>query len=65
MGVNRIEGIASAQGLTVEQLLIQVIEKYKSVMKAAQHLDLAPNTLKYNLRKHNLKVITLTKVVKE
>lgn len=65
MGYDKIKKLAKTRDLTVEQLLVSVIEKHGSILKAAQHLDLSPNTLKYHLKKHGLKVITVTKVVKE
>lgn len=65
MGYNKIEALAAERGLSVEQLLTQEIERHKTIMRAAAKLDLSPNTLKYNLKKCNLKVISITKVVKE
>jgi transposase-like protein len=59
-----IESIAKERGETTEQVVTGAIEKHGSILRAAMALEVAPNTLRYWLEKHGLRVEQKTTVVR-
>jgi transposase-like protein len=51
-----IEAIAHERGVSTEELVTAAIEKHGSILRAAMALEVAPNTIRYWLNKHNLEV---------
>ncbi len=50
---NRLKQLAADQGISVQLLVKQTVEKCGTEVKAAVELGVYPNTIRYHLRKLN------------
>jgi len=55
---NKLTVLADEQGITVRDLVIRAIRAAGSQTAAAQALGVNPNTIRYHVRKYQLKVST-------
>ena len=63
MTIGKLDSVAKAQGKTVQQLIVEAVEKRGSLLGAAKELDVAPNTIRYHLAQAGVK-LTIEHTVK-
>ena len=63
--VGKLANDAEKMGITVQELVISVVQRKGSINGAARELGVRPNTIEYHLRKAGLKLTVKTEITLE
>lgn len=63
MPIGKLTELAEKRGKTVQQLVVEAVEKRGSLLGAAKELDVSPNTIRYHLAQAGVK-LTIEHTVK-
>lgn len=63
MGIGKLTDMATAEGKTVRQMVIDAVNKRGSILGAAKELDVSPTTIRYHLEQAGMK-LTVKTIVK-